>query len=148
MIGEDPEGDPPDCAFNYASVIEVLWCSCSRSRPDLGMAASRILDSMRLQMQQAGLRRIIICCMCVPGCPTTCLRPACDICMCQFFLTFICPPQNLCGGTMLAKHSPCNDKIGSAQKMNDLVAGRPQSFKNKSSCRPPARMTLDRHWKL
>ena len=41
VTGEDPEGDPPDCAFNYASVIGMLWCLHSHSRPDLGMAVSQ-----------------------------------------------------------------------------------------------------------
>ena len=40
-MGEDPEGDPPDCAFNCASVIGMLWCLHGHSRPDLGMAASQ-----------------------------------------------------------------------------------------------------------
>ena len=41
VMGEDPEGDPPDCAFNYASVIGMLWYLYSHSRPDLGMAVSQ-----------------------------------------------------------------------------------------------------------
>ena len=41
VMGKDPEGDPPDCAFNYASVIGMLWHPCSHSRPDLGMAVSQ-----------------------------------------------------------------------------------------------------------
>ena len=41
VIGKDPEGDPPDCAFNYASVIGMLWHLYSHSRPDLGMAVSQ-----------------------------------------------------------------------------------------------------------
>ena len=31
VIGKDPEGDPPDCAFIYASVIGMLWHSHSHS---------------------------------------------------------------------------------------------------------------------
>ena len=41
VIGKHPEGDPPDCAFNYASVIGMLWHLCGHSRPVLGMAVSQ-----------------------------------------------------------------------------------------------------------
>ena len=41
VLGKDLDGDPPNCAFNYASVIGVLWCPCGHSRCDLGFAASQ-----------------------------------------------------------------------------------------------------------
>jgi hypothetical protein len=40
VLGSDPDGDPPDCTFNYASVIGMLWYLYSHSRPDLGYAVS------------------------------------------------------------------------------------------------------------
>ncbi len=41
VLGTDPEGDPPDCTFNYASVIGMLWYLHGHSRPDLGFAVSQ-----------------------------------------------------------------------------------------------------------
>ena len=41
ILGKDPDGDPPDCSFNYASVIGMLWYLYGHSRPDLGFAVSQ-----------------------------------------------------------------------------------------------------------
>ena len=41
ILGKDPDGDPPDCSFNYASVIGMMWYLYSHSRPDLGFAVSQ-----------------------------------------------------------------------------------------------------------
>ena len=41
VLGKDPDGDPPNCAFNYASVIGMLWHLCGHSRCDLGFAVSQ-----------------------------------------------------------------------------------------------------------
>ena len=41
VLGKDPDGDPPNCAFNYASVIGMLWYLYGHSRPDLGFACSQ-----------------------------------------------------------------------------------------------------------
>ena len=41
VTGKDPEGDPPDFAFNHASVTGMLWHLHGHSRPDLGMAVSQ-----------------------------------------------------------------------------------------------------------
>ncbi len=40
-LGKDSEGDPPNCAFNCAGVMGVLWCPCGHLRPDLGFAVSQ-----------------------------------------------------------------------------------------------------------
>ena len=32
VLGKDPDGDPPNCTFNYASVIGMLWCLCGHPR--------------------------------------------------------------------------------------------------------------------
>ena len=40
-LGKDPLGDPPDCTFNYASVMGMLWYLYGHSRPDLGFACSQ-----------------------------------------------------------------------------------------------------------
>ena len=40
-LGKDPEGDPPDCTFNYASIVGVSWCPHNHSSPDLGFAVSQ-----------------------------------------------------------------------------------------------------------
>ena len=41
VLGKDTEGDPPQCAFNYASAIGQLWYLCNNSRPDLTFAVSQ-----------------------------------------------------------------------------------------------------------
>jgi len=41
VLGKDIDGDPPDCAFNYASVIGMMWYVEAHSRPDLGFAVSQ-----------------------------------------------------------------------------------------------------------
>ena len=41
VLGKDEDGDPPDCAFNYASVMGMLWYLHGHSRPDLGFALSQ-----------------------------------------------------------------------------------------------------------
>ena len=41
VLGKDEQGDPADCAFNYASVIGMLWYLYGHSRPDLGFAVSQ-----------------------------------------------------------------------------------------------------------
>jgi hypothetical protein len=41
VLGKDEDGDPPNCAFNYASVIGMLWYLYGHSRPDLGLAVSQ-----------------------------------------------------------------------------------------------------------
>ena len=41
VLGEDKNGEPPQCAFNCASVIGMLWCLCGHSRPNLGFAVSQ-----------------------------------------------------------------------------------------------------------
>lgn len=40
-LGKDPLGDPADCAFNYSSVIGMIWYLYGHSRPDLGFACSQ-----------------------------------------------------------------------------------------------------------
>ena len=41
VLGKDLDGDPPNCTFNYASVIGMLWYLYGHSRPDLGFAVSQ-----------------------------------------------------------------------------------------------------------
>jgi hypothetical protein len=41
VLGKDLDGDPPDCAFNYPSVIGMLWYVEAHSRPDIGFAVSQ-----------------------------------------------------------------------------------------------------------
>ena len=41
VLGKDLNGDPPNCAFNYASVIGMAWYLYGHSRPDLGFAMSQ-----------------------------------------------------------------------------------------------------------
>ena len=41
ILGKDEDGDPPECTFNYASVIGSLWYVYGHSRPDLGFALSQ-----------------------------------------------------------------------------------------------------------
>ena len=41
VLGTDPDGDPCQCTFNYASVIGMLWYLYGHSRPDLGFAVSQ-----------------------------------------------------------------------------------------------------------
>jgi hypothetical protein len=41
VLGKDQDGDPPNCAFNYASVIGMLWYVEAHSRPDIGFAVSQ-----------------------------------------------------------------------------------------------------------
>jgi hypothetical protein len=41
VLGRDTEGEPPNCTFNYASVIGMLWYVYGHSRPDLGFAVSQ-----------------------------------------------------------------------------------------------------------
>jgi hypothetical protein len=41
VLGKDEDGDPPNCTFNYASVIGMLWYVYGHSRPDIGMAVSQ-----------------------------------------------------------------------------------------------------------
>ena len=41
VTGQDEDGDPPNCTFNYASVIGMLWYVYGHSRPDLGFAVSQ-----------------------------------------------------------------------------------------------------------
>ena len=40
-LGKDPLGDPPNCSFNYASVIGMIWYLYGHSRPDIGFATSQ-----------------------------------------------------------------------------------------------------------
>lgn len=42
VLGKDIDGDPPNCAFNYASVVGMIWYLYGHSRPDLGMAISQV----------------------------------------------------------------------------------------------------------
>ena len=41
ILGKDEDGDPPECTFNYASVVGSLWYVYGHSRPDLGFALSQ-----------------------------------------------------------------------------------------------------------
>ena len=41
VLGKDLDGDPPNCTFNCASVIGMLWHLCGHGRPDLGFACSQ-----------------------------------------------------------------------------------------------------------
>ena len=41
VLGKDVDGDPPNCSFNYASVIGMLWYLYGHSQPDLGFAVSQ-----------------------------------------------------------------------------------------------------------
>ena len=41
VLGKDPDGDPPNCAFNYPYVIGMLWYVEAHTRPDLGFALSQ-----------------------------------------------------------------------------------------------------------
>ena len=41
VLGKDENGEPPQCAFNCASVIGMLWHLHGHSRPDLGFAVSQ-----------------------------------------------------------------------------------------------------------
>ena len=41
VLGKDEDGEPPHCAFSYASVIGMLWYLYNHSRPDLGFAVSQ-----------------------------------------------------------------------------------------------------------
>ena len=41
VLGKDLDGDPPNCSFNYASVIGMMWHLYGHSRPDLGFAVSQ-----------------------------------------------------------------------------------------------------------
>jgi hypothetical protein len=41
VLGRDAEGEPPNCTFNYASVIGMLWYVYGHSRPDLGFSVSQ-----------------------------------------------------------------------------------------------------------
>jgi hypothetical protein len=41
VLGKDENGEPPNCTFNYASVIGMLWYVYQHSRPDLGFAVSQ-----------------------------------------------------------------------------------------------------------
>ena len=41
VLGKDFNGDPPNCAFNYASVVGMMWHLFSHSQPDLGFAVSQ-----------------------------------------------------------------------------------------------------------
>jgi hypothetical protein len=41
VLGKDQDGDPPNCAFNYASMIGMLWYVEAHSRPDIGFAVSQ-----------------------------------------------------------------------------------------------------------
>ena len=41
VLGKDENGEPPNCTFNYASVIGMLWYVYRHSRPDLGFAVSQ-----------------------------------------------------------------------------------------------------------
>ncbi len=40
-LGKDENGEPPNCTFNYASVIGLIWYLYRHSRPDLGFAISQ-----------------------------------------------------------------------------------------------------------
>ena len=40
-LGKDEFGDPANCAFNYASVIGMIWYLYGHSRPDIGFATSQ-----------------------------------------------------------------------------------------------------------
>jgi hypothetical protein len=41
VLGKDENGEPPNCTFNYASVIGMLWYVYRHSQPDLGFAVSQ-----------------------------------------------------------------------------------------------------------
>jgi hypothetical protein len=41
VLGKDENREPPNCTFNYASVIGMLWYIYRHSRPDLGFALSQ-----------------------------------------------------------------------------------------------------------
>ena len=41
VLGKDLDGDPAEGAFNYASVIGMMWYLYGHSRPDLGFAVSQ-----------------------------------------------------------------------------------------------------------
>ena len=41
VLGKDVDGDPPNCSFNCASIIGMLWYLYGHSRPDLGFAVSQ-----------------------------------------------------------------------------------------------------------
>ena len=41
VLGKDEDGEPPNCTFNYASVIGMMWYVYGHSRPDIGMAVSQ-----------------------------------------------------------------------------------------------------------
>ena len=41
VLGKDEDGESPQCTFNYASVIGMLWYLYGHSRPDLGFAVSQ-----------------------------------------------------------------------------------------------------------
>ena len=41
ILGKDVDGDPPNCSFNYASIIGMLWYLYGHSQPDLGFTVSR-----------------------------------------------------------------------------------------------------------
>jgi hypothetical protein len=60
VLSSDPEGDPPNCTFNYASVIGMKGYLQSNSRPDITFAVSqcaRFTSSPRRSHEQA-LERI------------------------------------------------------------------------------------------
>jgi hypothetical protein len=60
VLSSDPEGDPPNCTFNYASVIGMMGYLQSNSRPDITFAVSqraRFTSSPRRSHEQA-LERI------------------------------------------------------------------------------------------
>jgi hypothetical protein len=60
VLSSDPEGDPPNCTFNYASVIGMMGYFQSNSRPDIIFAVSqcaRFTNSPRRSHEQA-LERI------------------------------------------------------------------------------------------
>jgi hypothetical protein len=42
VLGKDIDGDSPNCSFNYASVVGMMWYLYSHSRPDLGFALSQV----------------------------------------------------------------------------------------------------------
>ena len=41
VLGKDPDGDTPDYAFNYPSMIGMLWYVEAHTRPDLRFALSQ-----------------------------------------------------------------------------------------------------------
>ena len=41
-LGKDPFGDPPQCSFNYATVVGMLQYVYGHSRPELGFAVSQV----------------------------------------------------------------------------------------------------------